>query len=79
MRKNILKVLSIPDKAFQVVIYRTESGVYSYAKRWWDKEREDYGALGPACGFYDSAATAEEEARRRTEGLDPWESQLSLH
>ena len=47
--------------------------------QWWDDEVEDYGQLGPACGIYDSAVTAEKEARLRIEGLDPWEESESLH
>lgn len=79
MEKEQIKVIAVPGQAFQIVICKTGSGSFSFAKRWWDSERTEYGELGPICGIYDSAQTAEAEARKRTPGLAEWPNEDSVH
>lgn len=79
MEANIVKILDVPGENVQVVVYRTSTSQFSFAKRWWDNKLGEYGELGPACGLYDSAETAEREARLRTVGLTPLPDKDSFH
>lgn len=74
-----VKILDVPGCDFQIIIYRTESGYFSYSKRWIDIYTGSYGALGPACGLYDTAEHAEREARLRTKGLDALSNDDTIH
>ena len=62
-----LKILDVPGRDYQIVIFRASGGAISYAKRWWNTNTGAYGELGPACGLYDSPETAEREAKIRNE------------
>ncbi len=76
---QIIKILSVPREKQQIVIYRTATGNFSFAKRWWVDEIGAYGELGPACGIYDTPVAAEKEARSRIEGLETFEESDSIH
>ena len=79
MAIEVLKILTVFGQDFQVVIYRTQAGNISFAKRWLDRNTGDYSSLGPQCGLYDSVETAEKEARLRTDGLEPLADDSTLH
>ncbi len=55
-----------PDDTEQVIITMRDDGAFTYQMRW--REGIDWGPLGPECGLYDSALTAETEAMQRV----PW-------
>lgn len=65
-------ILEHPDGSERVVILRRADGIYSYGMQWRsqspltvDANHGDWGPIGPDCGLYDSADTAETEARQR--------------
>lgn len=62
---GFIKILAVPQRDFQIVIYRNETGNFTFAKRWWDVSSGEYGKLGPACGLYGSLETAEKEAKQK--------------
>jgi hypothetical protein len=80
----IVKTLESFDGRERVLISRRPDGTYTYRRQWLsaaspdndpdsaiDTSGERYGTWGPAgpdCGIYDSADTAETEARQRV----PW-------
>jgi hypothetical protein len=62
---RIIKIIELAKCDFQIVIYQNGLGTYSFAKRWLEPVTKVPGMLGPSCGSYDSAKTAEQEARAR--------------
>ncbi|MBY8821849.1 hypothetical protein [Sphingomonas colocasiae] len=65
-----------PDGSVRVLIVRRSDGVYAYRLQWRsvpmaiaDPDSDDWGPAGPDCGLYDSADTAETEARQRVAWL----------
>jgi len=67
----IMEVVS-GDGLQRVWIVEREDGTFSY-RRIWDDKSEGAGMPGPYCGIYDSAETAEAEARSRV----PWMAEIS--
>lgn len=53
----------------RVLILRRPDGSFTYRRQWAGKT--GWGNPGPACGVYDSACTAENEARARVSWLHP--------
>jgi hypothetical protein len=53
----------------RVLILRRLDGSFTYRRQW--ASGTGWGNPGPACGVYDSAFTAENEARARVSWLHP--------
>jgi hypothetical protein len=66
----IEKYLTSPDDQEQVLIAKRDDATYTFQRRW--REGTDWGPLGPECGIYDSALTAETEAMQQV----PWLAEL---
>ena len=58
---EVLKVLEAPTE--KVELTQRSDGAFSYRKL--SRQGEKWGEAGPDCGIYDTAATAEAEARAR--------------
>ncbi len=56
-----------PDDTEQVIISKRDDGSYTYQMRW--RVGVEWGPLGPECGLYDTALTAETEAMQRVSWL----------
>ena len=56
-----------PDDTEQVIISKRDDGSYTYQMRW--RDGAEWGPLGPECGIYDTALTAETEAMQRVSWL----------
>ena len=67
---SIDKYLTSPDDQEQILIAKRDDATYTFQRRW--REGTDWGPLGPECGIYDSALTAETEAMQ----LVPWLAEL---
>ena len=81
---SMVRTFESSDARERVVISRRPDGTYTYRRQWLSVARptdpdspiintnndpkEAWGPLGPDCGIYDSADTAESEARHRV----PW-------
>lgn len=79
MNRTLIKFLDVPGDDIQIVIYKNETGQFSFARRRWDISLDAYSELGPPCGLYDSVETAEKEARLTTDGLDPLPDDDTIH
>lgn len=79
MDRLIIKFLHVAGSDFRVVIYQSGEGLFSYAKQWKGVNTEEFGDIGPPCGFYETAADAENEARLRVNGLEPLGDGDTLH
>jgi hypothetical protein len=82
---STVKTLESADRRERVLISRRPDGTYTYQRQWLSaalpnndpdspivdsREREmAWGPPGPDCGIYDSADTAENEARQRVAWL----------
>jgi hypothetical protein len=69
---HLLKEFTSADGLQRVWIVQRKDGAFSY-RRIWDDSAESTGRPGPYCGVYDSAETAEAEARSRV----PWLAEMS--
>lgn len=67
---SIEKYLTSPDDQEQVLIAKRDDATYTFQRRW--RDGIDWGPLGPECGIYDSALTAETEAMQQV----PWLAEL---
>jgi hypothetical protein len=72
MVDHLIKEFISADGLQRVWIVEREDGAFSY-RRIWDEYSEATGRRGPYCGIYDSAETAEAEARSRV----PWIAEIS--
>jgi hypothetical protein len=72
MMDHLLKEFISADGLQRVWIVKREDGSFSY-RRVWDDNFEIADRPGPYCGIYDSAETAEAEARARV----PWLAAIS--
>ncbi|HEY5721727.1 MAG TPA: hypothetical protein VIT45_05345 [Allosphingosinicella sp.] len=70
------KILESPDRTERVIIAQRSDETYTFRRQWRtignesaDFAGEGWGAPGPDCGIYDSAETAETEARQRVAWL----------
>ncbi len=70
MMDRLLKEFVSADGLQRVWIVERADGTFSY-RRIWDHS-ESAGRPGPYCGIYDSAETAEAEARSRV----PWIAEI---
>lgn len=61
MTEQVIKV--IEQLKSRVLIVRRADGAFTYRRQW--SEGNSWGEPGPDCGIYDSAETAESEARSR--------------
>ena len=64
-----IRVLTNEQGTERVLILRRPDGSYTYRHQWADGR--GWGTIGLACGIYDSAFTAENEARARVPWLHP--------
>jgi hypothetical protein len=71
----ILKYLESPNGDERVLILQRSDRCYSYRRQWrsvasraTSADEDEWQTPGPDCGIYDSADTAETEARQRV----PW-------
>jgi len=64
-----VRVLTNEQGTERVLITQRADGSFSYRRQW--ASDRGWGAIGPACGVYDSASTAENEARARVPWLHP--------
>lgn len=64
---NVVKVLEGRDTTRRALICRRNDGSFTYGQQF--AEGDHWGPMGPHCGIYDSALTAETEARLRCEWL----------
>ena len=69
---STVKTLESLDRRERVLISRRLDGTYTYQRQWLSAASSNnvtaWGPPGPDCGIYDSADTAENEARQRV----PW-------
>jgi hypothetical protein len=67
MAMHTLKHLVSPDGRCRVLIVQRPDGVFSYQFQFLEETQTgaQWGAPGPCGGLYDSAETAEQEARAR--------------
>ncbi len=72
MVDHLIKEVIGADGLQRVWIVERADGTFSY-RRIWDDNSEVAGTPGPYCGIYDSAETAEAEARSRV----PWMADIS--
>jgi hypothetical protein len=72
MMDRLLKEFISADGLQRVWVVERKDGAFSY-RRIWDDNSEVSGMPGPYCGIYDSAETAEAEARSRV----PWLAEIS--
>ena len=72
MADHLIKEFTSADGLQRVWIVERTDGAFSY-RRIWDDHPENAGVPGPCCGIYDSAETAESEARSRV----PWMAEIS--
>jgi hypothetical protein len=63
MEEREIRTITNRKRDQRVIILQRSDDAYTYRQQW--LEPEGWGALGPACGIYDSADTAEIEARMR--------------
>lgn len=64
----IVHSITKADGLEQVIISNRDDGTFTYQKRW--RNGAEWGPLGPECGVYDTALTAETEAMLREHWLD---------
>ncbi|MBL0914112.1 MAG: hypothetical protein IBJ13_00905 [Sphingopyxis sp.] len=64
---TVAKQLTSPDHQEQIVISQRDDATFTYQRRM--KDGANWGPLGPECGIYDSALTAETEAMQRVSWL----------
>lgn len=71
----VLGALTSPDGKVRAVIVRRADGTYTYRAQWFVETSTWVGwsPLGPPAGVYDSAETAESEARGRFGELTAYE------
>lgn len=67
MAEEIVRTLNHPKETKRVIIVRREDGRFTY--RWQERRGNDWGAASIDAGVYDSADTAEAEARQRERWL----------
>jgi len=69
---RLIKEFISTDRIRRVWIVQRDDGIYSYRCLWYGDPRIA-GKAGPYCGLYDSADTAETEARSNV----PWLNECS--
>lgn len=67
MAEETVRTLDHPSRAKRVLIIRLEDGRFTY--RWQERRGSEWGATSIDAGVYDSAHTAESEARQRVQWL----------
>ena len=67
MTEEIVQTLDHRDGVKRVIIVRREDGRFTY--RWQERCGNEWGAASIDAGVYDSADTAEAEARQRVQWL----------
>ena len=69
MTEKQIKTLTNDGDDERVLIVRRPDGIYTYRRQW--KGGDEWGAIGPDIGLFDSGESAEREARARVSWLVP--------
>jgi len=69
MAEVVLNILTSDTGDERVVIVRRADGAYACRREW--RDQDGWGESGPDLGIYDSADSAEAEARMRVSWLVP--------
>jgi hypothetical protein len=67
MAEEIVRIIDHPRRVKRVIIVRREDGRFTF--RWQDRCGDEWGVASIDAGMYDSADTAEAEARQRVQWL----------